>query len=186
MILLAFLSVVAGWIGIAEGSGFKEWVRFPGAGHEPFSLGLAVVSVAVALAGLGLGYRLYATYRERDPMLNMGALTTVLVNKYYLDDLYMKGVVRPVQYGLSRAVYWTNQNILDGLVNGAAWAMRKLSGVVNDIDRYGVDGAVNGMAIGAGFFGRGLRRMQTGNVQRYAVFLFVGVAVLAVLITRFG
>src|SRR5207253_2806650 len=68
MILLAVLSVVAGWIGIAEGSGFKEWVRFPGAEHEAFSLGLAAVSVLVALAGVGFGYRLYAAYRERDPM----------------------------------------------------------------------------------------------------------------------
>ena len=28
--------------------------------------------------------------------------------------------MRPIQYDLSAGVYWTNQHILDGVVNGAA------------------------------------------------------------------
>ena len=49
-----------------------------------------------------------------------------------------------------------------------------------------VDGAVNGVAFSAGATGGLLRYLQSGNVQRYAVFLFVGVAIMAIVITRLG
>ena len=45
--------------------------------------------------------------------------------------------------------------------------------------------AVNGVGRETGQLGGVLRYVQTGNVQRYAVYLFVGVGVLALLITRF-
>ena len=47
-----------------------------------------------------------------------------------------------------------------------------------------IDGAVNGLANIAGFTGGLLRYIQSGNVQRYAAFLFTGVVVLAVIFTR--
>ena len=42
-------------------------------------------------------------------------------------------------------------------------------------DRNVIDGAVNGVANIAGFTGGILRYIQSGNVQRYAAFLFTGV-----------
>jgi len=47
-----------------------------------------------------------------------------------------------------------------------------------------IDGAVNGIAQTAGFTGGILRYIQSGNVQRYAAFLFAGVVVMAIVITR--
>jgi NADH-quinone oxidoreductase subunit L len=116
-------------------------------------------------------------------MLSLGPAYTVLVNKYYLDDLYLKGIVRPIQYAIAQGVYWTNQNMLDGLVNAAGWVARKIALGVDQADRRGVDGAVNGVAFGAGFSGGILKYIQSGNVQRYAAVLFVGVGLLAVVIT---
>jgi NADH:ubiquinone oxidoreductase subunit 5 (subunit L)/multisubunit Na+/H+ antiporter MnhA subunit len=55
---------------------------------------------------------------------------------------------------------------------------------VDLFDRYAIDGAVNGVAETAGFTGGILRYVQSGNVQRYAVFLFAGVAILAFIFTR--
>jgi len=185
MVLLAALSVVAGFVGAPFVSGgFKSWVHFGAIEHEPFSYALAVLSVGVGVAGFAIGYRLYATYREREPLMALGPAYTLLINKYYLDDLYMKGIIRPIQYGISNWVYWTNQNILDGAVNAAAWLTRKLSLGVDEVDRKVVDGAVNGVAFSAGKTGGFLKYIQSGNVQRYAVFLFVGVAILAIAITR--
>ena len=117
--------------------------------------------------------------------MNLGPAYTVLQRKYYLDDLYLRGIVRPVQYRISAAVYWTNQRILDAAVNSAAWVTRKVAGAVNATDQKVVDGAVNGIAFSAGASGGLLRYLQSGNVQRYAIFLFVGVAILAIAITRF-
>jgi NADH-quinone oxidoreductase subunit L len=89
-------------------------------------------------------------------------------------------VVRPVQYTLSAAVYWTNQKILDGLVNGAAWATRKLGLGVDVVDRRGVDAAVNGIAFSTRWTGGFIKYAQTGNVQRYAAVLFGGIVVFIV------
>ena len=40
------------------------------------------------------------------------------------------------------------------------------------------------VAIGTGWTGGLLKYVQSGNVQRYAILLFTGVAILAVVITR--
>ena len=95
----------------------------------------------------------------------------------------MKGIINPIKGPIARGVNWTNQNVLDGVVNGAAWMVRKLGLGVNAVDRNVIDGAVNGAGFAAGLTGRGLRHVQGGNVQRYAIFLFVGVAALTIFIT---
>jgi NADH-quinone oxidoreductase subunit L len=147
--------------------------------------GFAAISILGALAGIAVGYGLYARWRARDPLRRLGPGYTLLERKYYLDDLYLRGVVRPVQYPLSAGVYWTNQKILDGAVNGAAWLTRRLGLGVDVVDRRGVDGAVNGVGQITRGSGGLLKYIQSGDVQRYAVFLFVGVVILAIAITRF-
>jgi NADH-quinone oxidoreductase subunit L len=69
-------------------------------------------------------------------------------------------------------------------VNGVAWITRKFGRATDAVDRELVDGAVNRVAIGTGWTGGLLRYIQSGNVQRYAVILFAGVAILAVIFTR--
>jgi NADH-quinone oxidoreductase subunit L len=188
LVVLAALSVTAGFLN-ATAFGinvFSEWVHFGGeAHHEPFNYGFAAVSILGALGGIAVGFGLYRRWRERDPLRRLGPAYTLLDRKYFLDDLYLRGVVRPIQYGVSSAVYWTNQRILDGAVNATAWIIRKLGLGVDQVDRRAVDGAVNGVAFSTAWSGGLLKYMQSGNVQKYALALFFGVAVLAVAITVF-
>jgi NADH-quinone oxidoreductase subunit L len=186
MVVLAALSAGAGFLNAPFSHLFRNWLGppFGPAGHEPYSFALAGISVLTALAGVALGWRLYGRQPERDPLLRLGPAYTLLVRKYFLDDLYLRGIVRPIQYGLSAVADWTNQRVLDGAVNAAAWLARKISVGVDEVDRRAVDGAVNGVAFSTSRTGGLLRYIQSGNVQRYAVFLFVGVAVLAIAITR--
>ena len=79
---------------------------------------------------------------------------------------------------------WTNQRILDGAVNGAAWVTRAFAGLVNWVDRTFVDGFVNAVGGFTGATGGLLRYLQTGNVQWYAVLLFVGVVALTIVFVR--
>jgi NADH-quinone oxidoreductase subunit L len=51
-------------------------------------------------------------------------------------------------------------------------------------DRRVIDGAVNGVGNTAREAGGILRYIQSGNVQRYAVFLFVGVLAAAIVFIR--
>jgi len=186
LVILAGLAVVAGFFGapFVEG-GFRQLVHFGEEVHVAgFDLALAGLSVAVALVGIAAGFLLYRRFRSRDPLRRLGGLYTFLDRKYFLDDIYLGGIVRPIQYPIARAVDWTNTRILDGFVNGVG----KLTGLfgrgTDAVDRRVVDGAVNRVAIGTGWTGGLLRYVQSGNVQRYAVFLFAGVAILAVIFTR--
>jgi NADH-quinone oxidoreductase subunit L len=185
LVALAGATLFVGWLGAGPvGAAFFDWVFF----EEPEAVELvpwvAALSIGVALVGVGAGYAVYRRWRERDPIHALGPVYTLLENKYYLDDFYWKGIIRPIRDELSAAVYWSNQVILDGVVNGAAVLTRALARVVEAFDRKVIDGAVNGAANTAGFTGGLLRYIQSGNVQRYAAFLFTGVVVLAIIFTR--
>ena len=108
----------------------------------------------------------------------------LLERKFYIDDFYMAFIVYPVRDKLSAAVYWFNQHILDAIVNGAGSVTRGVAQAVNLFDRGVIDRAVNGVAGTAGATGGLLRYIQSGNVQRYIAFLFVGVLVLAVVFAK--
>ena len=185
LVALATVTVFVGLLGAPQlGAPFGTWVFFHEIEEALFVPWIAVASTLAALLGIAIGYRLYNTYRERDPIRSLGPAYTVLTNKYYLDDLYWKGIVRPVRDDLSAGVYWNDRRIIDGVVNGAASFTKTLGNGVNWFDEKVIDGAVNGLANLAGFTGGLLRYIQSGNVQRYAVFLFAGVVVLAVIFTR--
>ncbi len=96
----------------------------------------------------------------------------------------MRFIVYPVRDKLSAAVYWFNQRVLDGIVNGAGAGTRGLGQLVNLFDRGVIDRGVNGIAGTAGATGGLLKYIQSGNVQRYMAFLFVGVLVLAIVFAK--
>jgi NADH-quinone oxidoreductase subunit L len=193
LVILAVLSVVGGWVGIPGHNVFAGWFHFAGPEHhEAFVPWIAMFSTVLAVGGLGLGVRLYsrATYGFGvvDPLAKLGPLFRAAERRFYIDDLYMNVFVRPVQYGLARFVYRTlDQKVIDGAVNAAGSVTVLTSRATRAVDEKGVDGLVNGFARLTDKLSFGLRRTQTGNIQRYAAGLFVGVVVLAaVLIFRGG
>lgn len=187
LLVLGGMSVVAGLVGTPWWKGgFGSWVGVGGETHIPdANYALIAVSVAVALSGIALGRKLYLPHPKTDPLLKMGAFYRLLENKYYLDDFYMKGIVLPIRDRLSAAMYWLNQNVLDGAVNGAATATKALGRKVYEgVDQKLIDGAVNGVGKGARAGSARLRLVQTGDVQWYAALMLIGVVVLTVLFTR--
>jgi NADH-quinone oxidoreductase subunit L len=186
--ILAVPAVLAGLLNAPGIELFHGWVEFevPGVpaflhAHE-FNAGLAAGSLAVALLGIAAASAYYfrgalVGLSERVPLLQTGH--KVLVNKYYLDHLFL-AIIRAIQYPIARAAYWTNQNVLDGVVNGAGKAAQAGAHFVYDvIDQRVIDGAVNGAGLSAEEGGSILRYLQTGRVQQYAAMLFGAVAVLA-------
>ena len=113
LIVLAFFSVGAGWIGIPEDfpllggllpNWFHEFVsasllEHPGA--IEFNFLPLLTSLVVALGGLFLGWWVYrdVRYGEADPLeAPLGPIYQLLKNKYYFDELYDKAVVRPAYW----------------------------------------------------------------------------------------
>jgi NADH-quinone oxidoreductase subunit L len=202
--ILTVLAVLAGFANLPD-TGALSWVpeslalRFehfyepigpyfpsalPSFSHPEFDIAIAVVSTIVALASIGMAYAWYWRgegphgLTERSRLAKAGY--TVLVNKYYFDRLYTDIIAGGTKGPVARAVYWINQNVIDGVVNGAG----RLSTVVGRfvytrIDQQVVDGTVLGSAAAARRSGQAARHMTSGKVQQYGALLFAGVAVFA-------
>jgi len=148
---------------------------------DSLNLGLAAIGTLAALAGIALGYRLWfgdaATQQERDSF-HVPLLYPLLRHKYFLDDIYMDGVIRPIRGPLARAVDWFNGHVIDLVINGAGFAARGLGKLVYGFDQRGVDAAINASAAVTSGTGGVLRLLQTGRVQQYAVLIFAGTVLL--------
>ena len=123
LVVLAGVTCFVGLLGFAPlGAPFMDWVYFGAAPETPvFSPLVALLSVIAVGVGIVVGYRIYRDWREPDPIVRLGRFTTILEHKYYLDDFYWDRIVRPVRDPIAAGVYWFDQHILDGVVNGAAW-----------------------------------------------------------------
>jgi len=186
LVSLAAATLVVGFLGAPQaGAVFFDWVYLEHPEVIEFVPWIAGIGTLAAFAGIAIGWAVYKDRTVVDPMQRrLGRVWTVLLNRYYIDDLYMAAIVLPVRDRLSAFVYWTNQHILDGIVNGAAALARGLSRVVAWIDRTIIDGAVNGLGQITGESGGLLKYLQSGNVQWYAVALFAGVLVLSAFFIR--
>ncbi len=206
LVILAVLGAVAGFANLPKSIGgwklpeaislrFEHLVEpvgvfFPGkdAGftHAGFNVGLALLSLGVAGAGVYLTYLFYWK-RALKPLEGLaernklaGAGKNILVNKYYLDTLYTTIIVGAIKGPIAKATYWFNQNVIDGAVNGVGRnAVKAGQFVYETIDQQVVDGAVNGTASIASSTGGGLRKIQTGRIQQYAALFFAAAALLA-------
>ena len=193
--ILAGMATVVGFLNLPEALApegialrFEHYVEptfaFSEIEHPEFSYPIAGASILLAVAGIVLAWQYYAHNRGPHGLTERSALAAkgyaFLENKYYLDALYEKVIRDGVKGPVARAVYWFNQHVLDGVVNGAAkvstgtgrWLYRY-------IDQGAIDKAVNASGHGAEGSGQILRHIQTGRVQQYAALLFAGAAVLA-------
>jgi NADH-quinone oxidoreductase subunit L len=180
--ILAIATCTVGLLGFPVVGPFSDWITVPGHEHHGFetlyNIVLPALSLLIAGAAIYVGIQVF--YRERFKVdILSGPFSWVyrlLENKYYLDDIYLNGVVRPVQYPLARAAYWTNQHILDGIVNGVAkGTLVTAKHTYENVDQDIVDSAINGAAGLTGWTGGILRYVQSGNIQRYAAVLFAAV-----------
>ncbi|NBP53988.1 MAG: NADH-quinone oxidoreductase subunit L [Actinobacteria bacterium] len=155
--------------------------------HAPFKWSKAALSMAIVFAGIILSWlvsvQLYTRKRgffvgltKKNKLLAAGH--AFLVNKYYLDHLYEKIIVRGIAHPIAKGAYWFNQNVLDGVVNGAGIGTKGVARwVYRNVDQRVVDGAVNGSGVVARGAGGALRPVQSGKVNQYGALLFAAAAV---------
>ncbi len=204
LVILAGLACIAGFANLPN-TGFLSWVPesvalrfehyveptgayFPSAAnafsHPKFNILLALVSTGVGLLGV-LGAYLWfwkdlGPHRltERNKIARAGYV--VLEKKYGLDILYTDVIAGGIKGPIAKATYWFNQNVIDGVVNLVASTARTTGEwVYKNIDQGVVDNVVKGSGLAAEGSGEVLRKAQTGKVQAYGAYLFLGAAVLA-------
>ncbi|MCX7879764.1 MAG: NADH-quinone oxidoreductase subunit L [Ignavibacteria bacterium] len=181
--ILAFLSIFGGFLGIPYILGFwfsehpnliETWL-YPvftdatkilastgtiKAHHIPhLAIGEYILmgfSILIALLGIILANKFYsdetlAIPRKLSTKFNLFYKT--LYNKYYVDEFYFFAIADPI-ISTSKNFLWKffDDKIIDGFVNGAG----KVTVAISDI----------------------LKRMQSGFVQNYATFMFLGVIII--------
>ena len=172
LIILAFLSIFGGWFAAPKLIGgtdyFESFLAPVFASSAPIadmaaeptealtpamSLLHALVSWPVAVGILGLLVAWYFYIKRPDIPKKMAqsahGLYLLLLNKYYVDEIYAALIVRPL--------LWISTNVLWHVVEEGA-----------------IDGVVNGTATVARGSGSELRKIQSGNLRSYAAWVILG------------
>jgi NADH-quinone oxidoreductase subunit L len=172
VLLLAGLAVVAGVLSIPlKGLEFlSDWlhpvfahvaeIRTPSFGE---GLALTAASVVVGVVGIGLAFVIYRrglSSTDTDPALErLGKVGRVFGHAYYFDE----SVARLVGGPLHKAGTW----------------------LADTFDARIVDGAVNGVGSLVRRGSEGIRRVQSGLVRSYALWIVVGAAALLLYLLLF-
>jgi NADH-quinone oxidoreductase subunit L len=166
LLILAVPSVAAGWLDTGIfGHAIDRFLAYGGVGlntvHVEAGMNWALVGVSTVAFGVGtwLAYAMYVTRQMSadDLAKQWSGPYDMLTHRYYIDEFY-QGIVKRVLMG------W-------------AW-------LADTVDRFLVDGLVNGAAIGTVASGEGLKLLQSGRVQTYVLIAVVTVAAIAHLLTR--
>ena len=145
---------------------------------------LMSISVAVAATGVFIAYLFYfrATFSAaRVAAIGGGGPYTLLLNKYYVDELYNFVVVGGTLL-IARFWAWFDGAVVDGIVNATAVITRGVSAFNGIFDNRVVDALVNQVANRTYALGARLRHVQTGGINAY-LYVIVG-AVTVVLLAR--
>ena len=165
---------------------------FPTVSHAKFKWSKGALSLAIVAAGLVsswlISVQLYTRRRgflvgltKRNVVLRGGY--ALLWNKYYLDALYEKVIVRAVAHPIAKGTYWFNQRVIDAIVDTTGKVSRRVAGwVYRNIDQRVVDGAVNASGATARGTGGALRPVQSGKINQYGALLFAAAAIGALIL----
>jgi NADH-quinone oxidoreductase subunit L len=140
---------------------------------------LMLTSVAVALGGIGVAWKLYSGGPEAATRLaeRFPGAYRLLFNKYWVDEAYDAAVVNRVK-DVGDGLGLFDRAVIDGVVNGTAAATLQSATASDRFDDRVIDGAVNGVGDSLWSGSWVFRSLQTGFVQNYALIITVGVFVL--------
>ncbi len=154
---LALLAIIFGWYK----GGFEEFVTVM---LPPYEMSehthhmvwfLTIITLGIALGGIWVAYKLYAKKLERNERIENSLPYKILSNQYYIPIFYEKAFAKPYAE-----------------LSDIAW---------KDIDMQVVDASVDGIAKMIESGGDESRKMQTGNLSDYLVWMGIGVVLLAIL-----
>lgn len=126
-------------------------------GEDKTALELTLMGVSSLIAAIGIGLAAFLWLKNPSIPASMAAqfpgLHRLLLNKYYVDELYDAAIVHPLQSASTHGLWKVaDARIIDGAVNAAGYIVGGVAAV--------------------------LRLFQTGSVRSYAASTFVGVVVI--------
>jgi NADH-quinone oxidoreductase subunit L len=160
LVILAVLSILGGLLNFPGSWGLDHWLEHSLGTLQPaeFAPLTALISLLVALGGLGTAYLFYLVIGQimvttsPDPLQRLGLVWKGMVNKWGIDEFYHLVIVRPYQWLANFLARPVDQGIIDNISGGLAWLMQYLA--------------------------EGLRRVQNGFVRSYALVVLIGVVAI--------
>ena len=162
MAILAVFSVIAGFVQLpklfSETQGFDNFLtpvfeqsnRLVAVSKQALSLQTEWFIFAIPILIIAIlilwSYRRFVNNKE---LVNPTGIQKVFANKFYVDEIYDFCIVKPVGY---LSVFF--REMLDQTI---------------------INGFVNAVGNGTLFVGKGLRRLQTGNVGLYLIFMIFSI-----------
>ena len=198
LIILATLAIFSGYLNAAPFhiEKFHHWIESSIGVEVPEAAAFKWVNALPSIALVALGFLVSLALckavfsdapsrlkglTQRNKVLGVGH--RFLVNKYYLDALYEKVIVYGIAHPISKAAYWVNQHVLDGIVNGVGKGGKRTGDwIYKNVDQRVVDGAVDGSGAIARGTGGALRPLQSGKVNQYGALLFSAAAIAALVL----
>lgn len=191
LLVLAFLSIVGGLIlGFPPEHGWLHGFLGPVVGggdeHEAGTgmvILLMCIAIVIALLGWGLAHFLYAV----SPMTAEGwaekfsGAYRVLLNKYYVDELYDLLFVEPLKR-LGALLDWFDRTIIDGIVRGVGRLTDWGASGSTWIEKHIVYAGLNVIGYGNHLAAREGRKMQSGMVHHYAAIIVAGLFLLVLIV----
>ena len=148
LMVLAVLSLFGGLLSV------PQWLSpmFPIAAEHGETLLPMIISVTFGIAGILLALLMYVISPSLSDSIKSaaGPIYTLLVNKYYVDELYAATIVKPLNL-ISRTVLW--RGVDEGLID---------------------TGLVNGLGRVLSAFGSVARRWQSGSIRNSATWILAG------------
>jgi len=138
-----------------------------------------ILSILIAALGIFLSWLTYIArkIKAEEVQARLPGMHHVLQKMYFFDDFYAATVYRGL-LGWNAFCKGFDTYVVDGIVNGFGYGTRFIVWLSGLFDNWVVDGLVNGIAAFFQAVGESFRRVQTGRLQTYLVFVCFSVLLL--------
>lgn len=153
LVILAVATLLVGFVP------FSKFITSDGAPLEGgVNFIFSIAPVLFALVGIVLASALYKKANDQPAKIaaSLGGLYNAAYKKFYIDEIYLFITKKIIFNCIGRPAAWIDKNIVDGLMNGIAWATAKIAAVI--------------------------KGMQSGRIQNYTLYFFAGIAGLAIMV----
>jgi NADH:ubiquinone oxidoreductase subunit 5 (subunit L)/multisubunit Na+/H+ antiporter MnhA subunit len=160
--------------------------------HEPEQFTSVVVPATLLASAswaggilLAAAFFWWGTLNPDDVRRQFAPVYSLLVNKWWFDELYDALFVKPTMV-VSQMISAFDRRWIDGFLDGLARFTVRFSSVWDFVaDRTLVDGFVNLLAGWTYSLGLSLRAVQTGRIRQYVLFIVLGAIAIFFLISVF-
>ncbi|HNW45182.1 MAG TPA: NADH-quinone oxidoreductase subunit L [Elusimicrobiales bacterium] len=133
---------------------FLEPAAAHAAGPNPHAARLMLISVAAGLSGMAAAFLLTLPRAAALLKTALAPAHALVYNKFYVDELYGLLIIKPLKFTADKVLFaLVDAGLIDGVL-------------------------VNGTAKAVYCAGRGLRRIQNGRLDRYALVFALGLAAM--------